>query len=72
MGEALWPCGERESQGRVRRAGEEQEHRRLLHRASSRGVSGQSRGVGGAWGASRGAAWYWGGGNSPNLLGSAV
>ena len=27
--------------------------------------SGQSGGVGGSWGASRGAAWYWGGGGGP-------
>ena len=37
------------------------ERRRLRDRASSL-ESGQSGGVGGSWGASRGAAWYWGGG----------
>ena len=38
---------------------------RCLDRASLRGESSQSRGVGGAWGTSRGAAWYWGGGSPP-------
>ena len=41
--------------------GGERERRRLRDRASSL-ESGQSGGVGGSWGASRGAAWYWGGG----------
>ena len=53
MGRGRW--------GRVCRAGGEQERRRLRDRASSL-ESGQSGGVGGPWGASRGAAWYWGGG----------
>ena len=57
--EAWWRCGERERRGRVRRAGGEQERRRLRDRGSSV-ESGQSGGVGGSWGASRGAAWYWG------------
>ena len=40
--------------------------RRLRDWASSRGESGQSEGVGGSWGAARGAAWYWrGGAESP-------
>ena len=56
--EARWECGRR---GRVCRAGGERERRRLRDRASSL-ESGQSGGVGGPWGASRGAAWYWGGG----------
>ena len=38
--------------------------RRLRDWASSL-ESGQSGGVGGSWGASRGAAWYWGGGGGP-------
>ena len=42
-------------------AGGERERRRLRDRASSRGESGESGGVGWAWGASHGAAWYWGG-----------
>ena len=46
----------------MRRVGGEQERRRLRDRAASFGESGQSGGVGGSWGASRGAAWYWGGG----------
>ena len=62
--EARWRCGERERQGWVRRAGEKRDRRRLRDRASSLG-SGQSGGVGGSWGASRGAAWYWGGGEVP-------
>ena len=61
MVEARWECGRR---GRVRRAGGERERRRLRDRASSL-ESGQSGGVGGPWGASRGAAWYWGGGGGP-------
>ena len=44
-------------------AGGEWVRRRLRHRASLRGEeSVQSGGVGGSWGASRGAAWYLGGG----------
>ena len=47
--------------------GGELERRRLRDRASSRGELGQSGGVGAAWGASRGAAWYWrGGGGVPH------
>ena len=59
--EARWECGRR---GRVCRAGGERERRRLRDRASSL-ESGQSGGVGGPWGASRGAALYWGGGGVP-------
>ena len=44
--------------------GGELKRRRLRDRASSL-VSGESGGVGGSWGASRGAAWYWGAGGSP-------
>ena len=56
------PCG-----------GGERERRRLRDRASSL-ESGQSGGVGGSWGASRGAARYWGGGGgrSPVVHGSAT
>ena len=57
--EAWWRCGERERRGWVRRAGGGRERRRLRDRGSS-AESGQSGGVGGSWGASRGAAWYWG------------
>ena len=67
--EARWECGRR---GRVCRAGGERERRCLRDRASSL-ESGQSGGVGGPWGASRGAAWYWGGGGrSPVVHGSAT
>ena len=59
--EARWECGRR---GRVCRAGGERERRRLRDQASSL-ESGQSGGVGGPWGALRGAAWYWGGGEVP-------
>ena len=59
--QARWRCGECVRRGRVCRAGGERERRRLRDRASSL-ESGQSGGVGGSWGASRGAAWYWGGG----------
>ena len=70
--EARWRCGECGRRGRVCRAGGEQERRRLRDRASSL-ESGQSGGVGGSWGASRGAAWYWGGGGrSPVVHGSAT
>ena len=62
--EARWWCWECGRQGWVRRAGGEWERRRLRDRASSL-ESGQSGGVGGSWGASRGAAWYWGGGGVP-------
>ena len=66
--EARWECGRH---GRACRAGRERERRRLRDRASSL-KSGQSGGVGGPWGASRGAAWYWGGGGrSPVVHGSA-
>ena len=44
--------------------GGERERLRLRDRASLL-ESGQSGGVGGSWGASRGAAWYWGGGGGP-------
>ena len=62
--EARWQCGECGRRGRVCRAGGEQERRRLRDRASSL-ESGQSGAVGGSWGASRGAVWYWGGGGPP-------
>ena len=58
--EARWRCGECGRRGRVCRAGGERESRRLGDRVSSLGW-GQSGGVGGSWGASRGAAWYGGG-----------
>ena len=57
--EARWRRGECGRRGRVCCAGGERERRRLRDRASSL-VSGQSGGVDGSWGASRGAAWYWG------------
>ena len=66
--EARWECGCR---GRVCRAGGERERCRLRDQASSLEL-GQSGGVGGPWGASRGAAWYWGGGGSPVVHGSAT
>ena len=56
--EARWECGRR---GRVCCAGGERERRRLRDWASSI-ESGHSGGVSGPLGASRGAAWYWGGG----------
>ena len=59
--EARWRCGEFRRRGRVCHAGGERERCCLRDRASSL-ESGQSGGVGGSWGASRGAAWYWGGG----------
>ena len=61
MVEWLWRCGERERRGRVRRAAGGAGAPRLQDRASSF-ESGLSGGVGGSWGALRGAAWYWGGG----------
>ena len=64
MVEARWRCGECGRRGRVCRAGGERERRRLRDRASSL-KSGQSGGVSGSWGASRGAALYWGGGGGP-------
>ena len=65
---ARWRCGECRRRGRVCRAGGERERCRLRDRASSL-ESGQSGGVGGSWGASRGAAWYWGGrGRSPSSM----
>ena len=67
MAEARWRCGECGRRGRVCRAGGERERRRLRDRASSL-ESGQSGGVGGSWGASRGAAWYWGGGGPPSSM----
>ena len=69
--EARWRCGECGRRGRVCRAGGERERRRLRDRASSL-ESGQSGGVSGSWGASRGAAWYWGGGGSPVVHASAT
>ena len=62
--EARRRCGECGRRGRVCRAGGERERRRLRDRVSSL-ESGQSGGVGGSWGASPGAAWYWGGGRVP-------
>ena len=62
--EARWRCGEREHRGWVPRAGREQERRRLQDRAPSLEPGG-SGGVGESWRASRGAAWYWGGGGIP-------
>ena len=62
--EARWRCGECGRRGQVCRAGGEWERRRLRDGASSL-ESGQSGGVGRSWGASRGAAWYWGGGEVP-------
>ena len=59
--EARWRCGECGRRGRVCCGGGERERRCLRNRAVSL-ESGQSGGVGGSWGASRGAAWYWGGG----------
>ena len=53
--EARWRCGECALRGRVCRAGGELKRRRLLDRASPL-ESGQSGGVGGSWGPSRGAA----------------
>ena len=70
--EARWRSGECGRRGRVCRSGGERQRRRLRDRASSL-ESGQSGGVGGSWGASRGAAWYWGGGGgSPVVHGSAT
>ena len=74
-----WPLGERERRewecgrrGRVCRAGGERKRCRLRDRVPSLEF-GQSGGVGGSWGASRGAAWYWGGGGgSPVFHGSAT
>ena len=62
--EARWRCGECGRRGRVRRAGGERDRRRLRDRASLLEL-GQSGGVGGSWGASRGAAWYWAGKGGP-------
>ena len=71
--EAQWRCGECVRRGPVCHAGGERERRRLRDRASSL-ESGQSGGVGGSWGASRGPACYWGGGGlrSPVVHGSAT
>ena len=67
--EARWECGRR---GRVCCAGGERERRRLRDRASLL-QSGQSGSVGSPWGASRGAAWYWGGGGRSAVVhGSAT
>ena len=71
MVEARWRCGECGRQGRVCCAGGERERRRLRDRDSSL-ESGQLGGVGGSWGASLGAAWYWGGWGSPVVHGSAT
>ena len=65
--EARWRCGECGRRGRVCRAGGERERRRLRDRASTL-ESGQSGGVGGSWGASRGDAWYWGGGGGTPVV----
>ena len=62
--EARWRCGECGRRGRVCCAWGERERRRLRDRASSL-ESGQSGGVSGSWGASHGAAWYWGGEEVP-------
>ena len=59
--EARRRCGKCGRRGQVCHAGGERQRRRLRDRASSL-ESCQSGGVGGPWGASRGAAWYWGGG----------
>ena len=64
-------CGECGRRMRVCGAGGERERRRLRDRASSL-ESGQSGGVGRSWGAWCGAAWYWGGGGSPVVHGSAT
>ena len=64
MVEVPWRCGERERWGWVRRAGGERGSRRLPDRASSL-QSGKAGGVSRSWGASRGAAWYSGGGGVP-------
>ena len=71
--EALWRCGECERRGRMCCAEGERERRRLRDRASLL-ESGHSGGVSGSWGASRGAAWYLGGGSgrSPVVHGSAT
>ena len=63
--EARWRCGEFWRRRWVRRAGVKRLRRRLRDRASSL-ESDQSGGVGGTWEASRGAAWYWGGGEVPS------
>ena len=65
--EACWRCGECECRGWHRRAGGEQERRRLRDQGSLV-ESGQAGGVGGSWGASQGAAWYWGGGGESPVL----
>ena len=59
--DARWRYGECGRSGRVCRAEGERKRRHLRDRASSL-ESGQSGGVGGSWGASPGAAWYWRGG----------
>ena len=70
--EARWQCGECGRRGRVCRAGGERQRRCLRDQASSLKL-GQSGGVSASWGASRGAAWYWGGeGRSPVVHGSAT
>ena len=61
---ARWRCGEFGRRGQVCCAGGERERRCLRDRASSL-ESGRSGGVCESWGASRGAAWYLGGGGVP-------
>ena len=61
-----WRSGRRESRGQKRRTGGERERRRFRDQALWWGESGQSGGVDGAWGALRGATWYWGGGEIPH------
>ena len=55
-------AGGLERQGWVCHVGGERERRRLRDQASSWGAPAQWGGVRGSWGASRGAAWYEGGG----------
>ena len=63
--EAPWRCGECGRRGRVCHAGGGGRERRRLRDQASSLESGQSGGVSGSCGASRGAAWYWGGGEVP-------
>ena len=65
MVEARWRCGECGRRGRVCRAGGGAGALPFANRDSSL-ETGHSGGVGGSWGASRGAAWYWGGGEVPS------